>query len=184
METTEKSCFNNYINSDILKTSFSDFEKAADEMMRKNTKKTYALVCINLCNITFINNVYGATVGSQVIENVQLSVCSIIKNKGIAVRLSSENFVMLTEYVSRDDIIGIIDSVIIDCTRCNTAVSNGFTINTIYGVYTFDDLNKEIGISVREASDRLSAAVISSDMSGGYFFYDNDAKKLYNCIDK
>lgn len=181
METTEKSCFNNYINSDILKTSFSDFEKAADEMMRKNTKKTYALVCINLCNITFINNVYGATVGSQVIENVQLSVCSIIKNKGIAVRLSSENFVMLTEYVSRDDIIGIIDSVIIDCTRCNTAVSNGFTINTIYGVYTFDDLNKEIGISVREASDRLSAAVISSDMSGGYFFYDND---IHNKITK
>ncbi len=174
MKTADKSCFNNFINEGILKTNFSDFERVSDEIIRNDTRRHHALVCVNLCNLAFINNVYGVTVGSKIIEFVQLSVCNLIKDTGIAVRLSSENFILFTEYNSREDIISIIDSIILECTKCNDADENGFTVNTVYGVYTFDDEKEQICISIAEASDRLAAAVTNSDMSGGYFFYDND----------
>lgn len=160
--------------SDMNKVmDLSEFEQKADCLISDDTDSGYALVCMNLGNIGFISSVFGVTAAGKVSEYIRNTLVNVVGSYGIVSGFSYENLLFMVSYSSKDEIILMTEKVRILSEKVIADAGYDFTVNILFGIYTFIRSSDDCFSSVSEAADRLSAAIGRTDISDGYFFYDS-----------
>lgn len=175
MKNPETDSVTEYKKKGILREDFSDFCKAAKEYSKACTDEC-ALICLNINNINFIENVFGATTAENIVEYTQLLLCDVlsssVSDSGITVRFSTNKFVLFTKYTGKEEIIELADKIILISKESKEAQKFGFGIQYVFGIYLISQDENDSEMTIKGAADKLSVAINHSDISSGYFFYD------------
>lgn len=173
MENFKEKSLINFINAGTLKLQLDDFEKYIVDKI-KNNEKCYALICMRISNITFIDNVYGAVLGDKVIEHIILSICCSMQNDGVVLRFSSDYYLVFIEYENKENIASFIEKVNMFCDKNEFSDRFCFKTDRLFSVYLIENskiLNGSVIIS--DIADKLAMSANHSDMTEGYFYYDD-----------
>ncbi len=175
MKNPETDSVKGYKENGILRDDFSDFCKAAKDYLQACTDEC-ALICLNINNINFIENVFGATTAENIVEYTQMLLCDVISSSvsdgGITVRFSTNKFMLFTKYTGKEEIIELVDKIILFSKESKEAQKYGFGIQYVFGIYLIPKNENDPDMTIRGAADKLSVAINHSDLSAGYFFYD------------
>ncbi len=184
MKNPETDSVKEFKDNKIFRDDFSDFCNAAKEYLQVCADEC-ALICLNINNINFIENVFGATTAENIVEYTKMLLCDVlsssVSDSGITVRFSTDKFMIFTKYASKEEIIELVDKIILISKESKEAQKYGFGIQYVFGIYIIKDDESDSDITIRGAADKLSVAINHSDLSAGYFFYD---LKLHERITK
>lgn len=170
METMQTGNISGQTNVHKVQMNFNEFRQLAQRLISDNEKK-YALICMTISNINFINSVFGATVDNEVLEYVMNTIIRNISSAAAVSRFSTESFIIITDYSEKNDIIHMLDSVSKDVKACKSAEEYEFSIDILSSIYVFDEYNNNM--EVNNIADNLFVSLRHSDITTGYFFYDS-----------
>ena len=170
METMQTGNISRQTNVHKVQMNFNEFRQLAQRLISDNEKK-YALICMTISNINFINSVFGATVDNEVLEYVMNTIIRNISSAAAVSRFSTESFIIITDYSEKNDIIHMLDSVSKDVKACKSAEEYEFSIDILSSIYVFDENNNNM--EVNNITDNLFVSLRHSDITTGYFFYDS-----------
>ena len=170
METMQTGNISGQANVHRVEMNFKEFRQYAQSLISDKEKK-YALICMTISNINFINNVFGATVDNEVLEYVMNTIIRNISSASAVSRFSTESFIIISDYSEKNDIINMLDSVSQDAKTCKSSEEYGFSIDILSSIYVFDENTHNL--SVDNIADNLFVSLRHSDINSGYFFYDS-----------
>lgn len=175
MKNPETDSVRNYKDKGILREDFSDFCEAAKDYLQACTGEC-ALICLNINNINFIENVFGATTAENIVKYTQMLLCDVLSSAvspgGLTVRFSTDKYMIFTKYTGKEETIDLIDKIILISKECKDAEKYGFGIQFVFGIFIVRNDEQDTDITLKGAADKLSVAINHSDLSSGYFFYD------------
>lgn len=87
------------------------FIQVANEVIRKNPDKTYALIQFDVAKFKAINEMYGEQFGDELLNYFIESLRVICNKDQFFARLTADVFMILTSYGTRQDIIDFIDQI-------------------------------------------------------------------------
>ncbi|HHX56396.1 MAG TPA: bifunctional diguanylate cyclase/phosphodiesterase [Clostridiales bacterium] len=131
----------------------------AERLIEKNENLNYAIVETNLKNFKYINERFGYEEGNSVLKHLADSIDSLINTSEIFARLNGDNFLILMEYQTKDNIPSRLTVLRNKIVNFEKAIKENYPINLVAGIY-FVEYNEE-GLSVKEMIERANMAQVS-----------------------
>ncbi|MBP1564159.1 MAG: EAL domain-containing protein [Oscillospiraceae bacterium] len=173
MENFKDKSFVDYITSGTLQLRLKDFEKYIVNKI-KNYDKQYALICIRISNIDFIDSVFGAVSGDSVIDHIILSACCIVQDRGIVLRFSSDYYLVFIEYENKESITSFIEDMNTFCDKNEIFDAHSVKADRVFSIYLVENSRIIDGsITIPDMVDKLAMAADHSDITDGFFYYDD-----------
>ncbi|MGN0439095.1 MAG: putative bifunctional diguanylate cyclase/phosphodiesterase [Lachnospiraceae bacterium] len=147
----------------------SMFIRVANEVIRKDTEKQYALIQFDVAKFKAINEMYGEAFGDEVL-NYFLEALKVICNPNQCyVRLTADVFMILTSYETDQDLLDFVELV-------NKSLLNykNTTYRLVFGICKISDLETPL----RKYGDRAALARQSIKSSALEYvkFFEEDMK--------
>lgn len=157
-----------YENQRILFTHLDEFEDKANTQMLNNGKK-HAIICIDIQNKHFISDIFGASFSVKADEYVVQVICGKIIDRGIALMFYAGTIIVIISYTEISEVTDTVNDIRTSLGKCIISESSlEFRVDLVACIH------KMTGeISIREAADKLFAAIKYSEISSGHFFYDD-----------
>jgi len=125
------------------------FIQVANEIIRKNPERKYALVQFDVAKFKAINEMYGEAFGDELL-NYFIESLKIICNKDqLFVRLTADVFMILISYEKKQDILDFIEVI-----NTNLLGYRDITYRLVFGVGFVEDVNERL----RKYGDRAALA--------------------------
>ncbi len=125
------------------------FIQVANEIIRKNPERKYALVQFDVAKFKAINEMYGEAFGDELL-NYFIESLKIICNKDqLFVRLTADVFMILISYEKKQDILDFIEVV-----NTNLLGYRDIAYRLVFGVGFVEDVNERL----RKYGDRAALA--------------------------
>lgn len=127
----------------------SMFIRVANEVMRKDMDKQYALIQFDVAKFKAINEMYGEGFGDEILNHFLESLKVVCNPDQLYVRLTADVFMILTSYESDEDILSFVDLV-------NQSLLNykGVAYRLVFGVCKIEDMD----VPLRKFGDRAALA--------------------------
>lgn len=87
------------------------FEELAEKRWLENRGKDIYVMSLDISHFTTINETYGRSVGDLVICDVGKRLQSLFADRGIVARSKVDNFLLFGEYISKKDVLELIDRI-------------------------------------------------------------------------
>lgn len=154
-------------NRSLHKLAFSDevtkgynrrkFDFVAGDAIRSHQPGTYALVWLNLQKFKIVNDIAGVEAGDRVLKYIYQKLQEHLEEDEYAVRLFSDNFILLIKMGQDKSIETRLNECILDINRYNEKEEYKFYLTFIAGIYPIN----EPQISITYMQDRAHAAIKS-----------------------
>ncbi len=150
------------------------FYRKAEEIILNNPESNFHVICSNIENFSLVNDMYGLTVGDELLCYVANMLTDCIQDRGICGRINADVFAFLVENPSPFNKVKIEEKI----SELNTWFGR-CTININFGIYIVDSLD----VSMNIACDRAMSAYksVKGKFDKLYAYYDDKIrlKKLY-----
>ncbi len=131
----------------------------AERLLEKNENLNYAIIETNLKNFKYINERFGYEEGNFVLKHLADSIDSLINTREIFARLNGDNFLILMEYQTKDNIPSRLTVLRNKIVNFEKVVKENYPINLVAGIY-FVEYNEE-ELSVKDMIERANMAQVS-----------------------
>lgn len=127
----------------------SMFIRVANEVMRKDMDKKYALIQFDVAKFKTINEMYGESFGDEILNYFLESLKVVCNPDQLYVRLSADVFMILTAYENDEDILSFVDLV-------NQSLLNykNVAYRLVFGVCKIENMD----VPLRKFGDRAALA--------------------------
>ncbi len=146
--------------------NYSKFCASAENAIRYNKDKNYAIVTFDIDKFKSINDQYGMSVGDMILKHIANALKAFFEYDENYARLHSDVFAFYMEYEKRGDIIRAIEKV-----RRHIANSDlNIDIKTSFGIYLVEDRHVPINLMCDRA--KMAALTIKKNVMKFCAFYD------------
>lgn len=137
------------------------FKEEATRIIKSNPEKQYAVIHSDIKNFKYMNDMFGYEFGDQILCDYAALLNEAIIEGGIAARVSSNNFVVLTTYRNA---IGLKDCILYYNNRFHSQQKSknvNCNVSIVTGIYLNPDVN-DIMVSIDNANIARKMAKSSS----------------------
>lgn len=151
--------------------NYSQFYKNAENEIRKNTDKTYAIVVFDIDRFKSINDLYGMTRGDEALKHIGRVLKDIFGFNDNYARMHSDMFAFYISYDKKGEIIREIEKI-----RKRININDlEFDINTSYGIYLVGDRDVPINLMCDRAM--MASRTIKENTMMFCSFYDEQYRE-------
>lgn len=151
--------------------NYSKFYKNAENEIRKNTDKSYAIVVFDIDRFKSINDLYGMTNGDEALKHIGKVLKDTFGYEENYARMHSDMFTFYMSYDKKGEIIREIEKI-----RKRINVNDlEFDINTSYGIYLVGDINVPINLMCDRAM--MAGRTIKENTMMFCSFYDEQYRE-------
>lgn len=125
------------------------FLRVANEVIRRESEKQYALIQFDVARFKAINEMYGEAFGDEMLNYFLESLKVICNQEQLYVRLTADVFMILTSYTDDNDLLSLVDVV-------NKSLLNykNITYRLVFGICKIGNLDTPL----RKYGDRAALA--------------------------
>lgn len=125
--------------------TLNKFKIQAEAFIRNASKENeYALIYTDLDKFKNINDMFGYSVGDQILINIaHLFFNVIIKDEELLCRVSDDKFMLLLKYESKEKFAEKMDKIFNDVEKMRAIFFNNIKVTLISGVYIIKDYNND-----------------------------------------
>ncbi|MDO5559764.1 MAG: EAL domain-containing protein [Oscillospiraceae bacterium] len=150
---------------------FCDFESSAKALLSDFSDPQYALVCMKIHNMPFINDIFGVMTGNTVLEYVIKVLEDNTDERSVLTRVSSDYLIVLLDARDTLKLRLWYDTVNESAQKCRCASEGGFSVDILASIYNMTVQDEKTPIM--NLVSRLIASLIHSSQNKGCFFYDS-----------
>lgn len=147
------------------------FYMNAENVIKCNTDKNYAIVVFDVTRLRTINDIYGMKVGDDVLKMIASCMCQIFELDDNYARLHSDVFAFYIAYDKKGDIVKVIEKL----RRKIASNEFEFDVNTCYGIYLAEDRTVPINLMCDRAN--MARKTIKDNILKFCAFYDEQYRK-------
>ncbi|MCI5746204.1 MAG: GGDEF domain-containing phosphodiesterase, partial [Erysipelotrichaceae bacterium] len=136
------------------------FYSKAREILNNDEENEYFIICTNIENFKFYNDVFGQKAGDELLKSIALQITNIVPKEALCSRLNTDRFVMLFPLKNKDEVIEKLKQCI------DGQHFQNFVLK--FGVYTIIDRN----IDIKTMCDR--AKIACDNIKGKYDVFINE----------
>ena len=115
------------------------FNLGVEELFRRNPDKSYALIQFDVAKFKIINQQYGEAFGDELLGYFINALKSLCSDEQLFVRLTADVFMILTPYVTKEDLVEFIERV-----RASLLGYKGVKYRLVFGVNYVVDKTKPL----------------------------------------
>ncbi len=146
------------------------FYKLADDMIHKNPDKKYDIICSDVENFSLINDIFGHSVGNELLRIIADALSDYVADTGICSRINADTFALCVERRS-----GYTEQ---EFEEVNEVVSNQFgrsRLRMFFGIYPCD----EGDVTINVCCDRAMSAIesIKGKVTTRFAYYDDNMRQ-------
>lgn len=148
--------------------SYARFKVEALQLIRTNT--SYVMISMDIDKFKIINDMFGYEKGNKVLKTLGAYIDEALSENEIYSRVNADNFNLLVEYVTDEDIIIVINALSEKMASC----IDGYHIEMSFGIYKITEAVRDITVIVDRAS--LAKHTIKDDADVNYTFFDENIR--------
>ncbi len=146
------------------------FMKQAEEMVRSNPNSHYAVIQFDIAKFKAINEMYGESVGDELLNYFNGSLKVICRKEQLYVRISADVFMILTPYQVQEDIEEFVNLI-----TESLSGYKGMTYRIVFGISWVKDV--ESGFRKYVDAAAVARQSVKDDALNYYAFYEDDMKE-------
>ena len=147
--------------------SYARFLMKAEEILKENKDKKFAIYYADIKNFKYINDTFGYDIGDKLLIYISEAMKKSLGDEGIFARITADSFAVLREYENREDFIEKIYNVLDKISDFAELKKENYKIGVYVGVYCSENFEKEVNIS--EMLDRANMA--QKSIKGSHEFH-------------
>lgn len=168
---------NKFLEEIIFKdslTKFSNwnkFEIDAKKILAISQNASYAIVNFDINKFKVINDVHGIIIGNKILNHIANVINNQLdQNNEIFTRALADNFIMLIQFKTRDDIVHRINNIIEQVNQLDYGIMLSF------GIYVIED--KSLDINLINARAKIAKDLTKGRHDIYYSFYTNNIDSI------
>lgn|GEM_PF-872477 len=147
--------------------SYAKFLIEAEELLKVNPNKKFAIYYADVKNFKYINDTFGYDVGDKFVIYISDIIKKSLGVEGVFARINADNFAVLRQYENREDFIDEIYTVLDKVSDFSDFKKENYKVGVYVGVYCNEDLDKNESFS--EMLDRANMA--QKSIKGSHEFH-------------
>lgn len=149
--------------------NYNGLLRDGENFIKDNIKKKYVLMYLDIDDFKMINHLYGFEYGNEVLKNLVLIFHNVFGEKAIVARLIVDNFAILVEYTSREDVIIKVEQLL---SIVEKYYDNTREVVLSIGIYFFEDNYEKIKFALDKAN--LARNKVKHFRKSQFAIYDNN----------
>ena len=147
--------------------SYAKFLIEAEEILKTNPDKKFAIYYGDVKNFKYINDTFGYDVGDKFIIYISDTIKKSIGDDGIFARINADSYAILRSYDNREDFIDKIYNALDKFSEFSDFKKENFKVGVYVGVYCKDVTDKDASFS--EMLDKANMA--QKSIKGSHEFH-------------